>query len=108
MILPWIRAGFECCDGIRILYMEKNLLYESMVSCDVFDSGTGSKKMEPEEWGVGVGGGGGTRCKEGANKAKASEGHQWVNIDWEFINGSDHRVMCVIEKKNTWIKFNFR
>ena len=52
MILPWIRAGFECCDGIRILYMEKNLLYESMVSCDVFDSGTGSKKMEPEEWGV--------------------------------------------------------
>ena len=26
MELPWIQIGFECYDGIRIPYMEKNLL----------------------------------------------------------------------------------
>ena len=38
MVLPWIRVGFECCDGIRIPYMEK-LYGACAVSCDIRDSG---------------------------------------------------------------------
>ena len=38
------------------------------------------------------------------SKAKACVGHEWVNIDWEFISGRDHRVMCVIEKEILGLK----
>ena len=30
----WIRVGFECCDGIRIPYME-GIKVACVVSCDV-------------------------------------------------------------------------
>ena len=46
MVLPWIQVSFECCDSIRILYMEKNLcVYGRIDVCDV------STTWKKEPWG---------------------------------------------------------
>ena len=52
MVLPWIRADFECCNGIRIPYIEKIQRF-CVVSCDVRDSGMCLKKMEQARIDVG-------------------------------------------------------
>ena len=43
MELPWIQVSFECCDSIRIPYMDKTCWYV-YGGIDVRDVGTGLEK----------------------------------------------------------------